>query len=123
MQAVAGTKAIGITISETGKDVYLAPQPTKEEYFDVIVDFQQVVSLSNLSNAEAKNRNAEEEKWLQPYKIPFKVFDVNANTSKEKMKEVVDQVKALPKPLFIHGYFTDDKEMVLFKSIYNASIK
>lgn len=105
-------------VVELEKDVYLAPLPTKEEYFDVVVDFQQVVSLSDFSNTDAKKRNKEEEQWLQPYNIAFKAFNVNPGTTKSKMLEVVKTVKQLPKPLFIHGFFVDDKELQLFKSVY-----
>jgi hypothetical protein len=104
-------------------DVYLAPLPTKEEYFDVVVAFQQVVSLSDSKNAEARKREVEEKQWLQPYNIPFKVYDVNTSTTKDKMQSIVNEVKALPRPLFIHGYFADDKEFLLFKSLYQASVK
>jgi protein tyrosine phosphatase (PTP) superfamily phosphohydrolase (DUF442 family) len=107
-------------VVELEKDVYLAPLPTKEEYLDVVVEFQQVVSLSDLKNEEAKKRNNEEQQWLKPYNIPFKVFDVSAATSKAQMQEVVKQVKAMPKPIFIHGFFADDKEMLLFKSLYST---
>lgn len=105
------------------KDVYLAPLPTKEEYFDVVVDFEQVVSLSNANNADARKRNEEEKQWLQPYNIPFKSFNVTAAMGKEKLNEIVNKVKALPRPLFIHGYFSKDEEMVRFKEAYLSSIK
>jgi hypothetical protein len=110
-------------VVELEHDVYLAPLPTKEEYFDVVADFQQVVALTDFRAKEAIKRNDDEQEWLQPYNISFKAFDVSENTSQAKMQEVVNSVKSLPKPLFIHGYFSTDKEMALFKTIYLASLK
>lgn len=105
------------------KDVYLGPQLSKEEYFYVVSGIQQVVSLSNLKDPEAKVHTVEEEKWLKPFRISFKVFDVNENTSESKMRAVVEETKKLQKPLFIHGFFTDAKEIILFRTLYMKSQK
>lgn len=110
-----------VTILE--KDVYLGPQLTKEEYFDVIGEFEQVVSLSDVKNPEVKSRTIQEEKWIRPFKIPFKVIDVNANTSKARITEIVNEIKTLPKPIYIHGFFSDDTKIILFKTIYLESLK
>lgn len=109
-------------VVELEKDVYLAPMPTKEEYLRVIMNFQQIASLSNMVDDEVKMQVNEEEKWLQTFKIPYKIFNVNEATSPKEMQLIVKQAKMLPKPLFIHGFFPTDKQMVLFKSLYLSAL-
>jgi protein tyrosine phosphatase (PTP) superfamily phosphohydrolase (DUF442 family) len=109
-------------VVELEKDVYLAPMPTKEEYLRVVTNFQQVVSLSNMFDKEVKQQVEEEEKWLQSFRIPYKAFNVNEATSAKEMQLIVKQTKLLPKPLFIHGFFPTDKQMVLFKSMYISAL-
>jgi protein tyrosine phosphatase (PTP) superfamily phosphohydrolase (DUF442 family) len=109
-------------VVELEKDVYLAPMPTKEEYLRVVTNFQQVVSLSNMVDSEVKQQVEEEKNWLQPFKIPYKVFNVNGATSAKEMQLIVRQAKLLPRPLFIHGFLPTDEQMVLFKSIYLSAL-
>ncbi|MEJ7822683.1 MAG: hypothetical protein WKF85_10205 [Chitinophagaceae bacterium] len=109
-------------VVEIEKDVFLGPQLTKEEYFFVIGNFRQVAALRNLKDPEIKIHVEEEEKWLQPFKIPIQIFEVNGQTSATEMQKIVNAVKSLPKPLFIHGFFTDDKEIILFEDTYRKSL-
>ena len=110
-------------VTELEKGVFIGPQLTKEEYFFVISNFQQVVALRNFSEPDSKLVSEAEEKWLQPYKIPLKTFEVNEKTSPAKMQEIVNAVRALPRPVFIHEFFTHDKEIVLFQELYKKSLK
>lgn len=110
-------------VTELEKGVIIGPQLTKEEYFYVISNFKQVVALRDFSEPGTKTISAEEEKWLQPYKISIKTFEVNENTAPARMEEIVAGVKTLPKPIFIHGFFSTDKALVLFEEIYKKSLK
>ena len=110
-------------VIEPEKGVFIGPQPTKEEYFFVISKFQQVVAFRNFSEPGSKEVSDEEEKWLQPFKIPMKIFEMNEKTSLAKMQKIVNAVKVLPKPIYIHGFFSIDKEIVLFEELYKKSLQ
>ena len=109
-------------VVEIDKDVFLGPQLTKEEYFFVIGNFRQVVALRNMKDPEIKIHADEEEKWLQPFKIPIQIFEVNGQTTAKEMEKIVTSIKLLPKPLYIHGFFTGGKEIILFEDTYRKSL-
>ncbi len=60
----------------------------------------------------------EEQKWLAPYKINLKVFDIGENVSELAMKKIADSVKLLPKPIVIHTFRSDQPEARLFIKMY-----
>ncbi len=82
-----------------------------------------MVTFRNFSEPDPKTVSDEEEQWLQPYRIPMKIYEVNEKTSPSQMEEIRAGIKALPKPVYIHGFFTHDKEIVLFEALYRKSIK
>lgn len=90
--------------------VYLSPMPTKEEYIGHIIatDVKYVVALTDPAEDEAIQANKAEEQWLDSYKIPYKVFYVSVDEHDERMKQIVDSVKQMPKPVFIHTFTTED---------------
>lgn len=104
------------------KKVYLSPMPTKEEYIGYVVatDIKQVVALTDPAEPEAITANEAEEKLLRSYKIPYKVFYVSENASDERVQEVVDSVKQMQRPLFIHGFSTDEPLSQRFLKAYNV---
>jgi hypothetical protein len=108
-------------IIRLGDSVYFTPMPTKEEYFGYILtgNFKQVVSLADTANAEAKNLMKTEEKTVNALNIKFKVFRVNETTNEVAFKKIVDELKALPKPLVIHSFFSESKEAKMFLEAYN----
>ena len=75
-----------------------------------------------MKDPEIKIHSEEEKKWLQPFKSPILIVEANGLTSAKEMQKIVNAVKSLPKPLFIHGFFTHDKEIILFQDIYRKSL-
>ena len=100
---------------------FFTPMPTKEEYFGYIIaaGYKQVVSLKNLSEPGSGEGIKEEQQWLSPYKIGFKVFNTGASISEVEMSKIVDSVKLLPKPIVIHTFNSDQPEAQLFLKLYN----
>jgi protein tyrosine phosphatase (PTP) superfamily phosphohydrolase (DUF442 family) len=107
-------------IYKLSNEVYLTPMPTKEEYFGYIIaaGYKQVVALKDLSDPDANKGIAEEQRWLAPYKINLKIFDVGASTTGAEMKKIVDSVKAMPKPLVVHAFKSDQSEAQLFLNAF-----
>ena len=105
-------------VIELQKDVFLAPEPTKEEYFDVVDDFEQVVFLSDLKVANNKKQLEAERAWLKPYKIPITPISISKNTTKEQISVISQTVKSMPKPVFIHGYAISKEELSRFRLLY-----
>jgi hypothetical protein len=110
-------------IVQLEKDVYISPLPTKEEYLHLVSNFEQVVSLFDTNDKKSKVANKQEEDWLQSYNTNFKSFNVTKATGTEEMGKVVTEVRKLPRPILIHGFFTDSKEIILFRKIYQQSLE
>lgn len=108
-------------VIELEKDVFIGPLLTKEEYFFVISNFKQVVFLRDPQEPGSNMLIADEQKWLDPFKIPLKILDVTEGSSNAKMQNMVNSVKALPRPVFIHAFSGTDKILFLFKEAYNKS--
>jgi protein tyrosine phosphatase (PTP) superfamily phosphohydrolase (DUF442 family) len=119
----AATKLERGQIVQLEKDVYISPLPTKEEYLHLVSNFEQVVSLFDTNDKKSKVANKQEEEWLQSYNTNFKSFNVTKATGTEEMGKVVTEVRKLPRPILIHGFFTDSKEIILFRKIYQQSLE
>lgn len=101
--------------------VYLSPMPTDEEYIGYVVatDIQQVVVLTDPAEPEAVAANKSEAALLNRYKIPYKVFYIQTGAPDKRMQEVVDSVKQMERPVFIHGFRTDEPLSQRFLKAYN----
>lgn len=110
-------------VVELEKDVYLAPEPTKEEYFDVLSAFKQIVFISDLNNAANKKQLDTENKLLKPYRIPITAFNVTGVTTTATVKAIVVAIQKLPKPVFIHGYSLSAAQLAMFKDLYQQALK
>jgi protein tyrosine phosphatase (PTP) superfamily phosphohydrolase (DUF442 family) len=101
-------------------EVLLSPFPTKEEYMGYVLaaNYRQVVSLADFAEPGAMKLMEEEKNTLLAMKIPFKVYSFSAATSADEMERIVQEIKALPKPLLIHPFFTATKEALLFRQLY-----
>ncbi len=108
-------------IYKLGENTFFTPMPTKEEYFGYIIaaGYKQIVSLQNLDEPGSGEGIKEEQQWLAPYKIAFKVFNTGASISEAEMSKVVDSVKLLPKPIVIHTFKSEQPEAQLFLKLYN----
>jgi protein tyrosine phosphatase (PTP) superfamily phosphohydrolase (DUF442 family) len=93
---------------------FFTPMPTKEEYFGYII------ALKNLDDPSTKGSIQEEERWLAPYKIALKVYNIN-NISEAQMKLIVDSVKTINSPTIIHAFNSDQPEAELFRKLYNGN--
>ncbi len=67
----------------------------------MIGNFRHTGSLRNLKDPEIQIHSEEEKKWLQPFQIPLKIFEVNSDTTLKEMQKIVNEVKSLPKPTFM----------------------
>ena len=108
------------TIYKLAEQVYLSPMPTKEEYIGYVIatDFKQVVSLSDPAEPEARTSNANEAKLLASYQVDYKVFNVPANASEQRIQQIIDSVKHLPKPVLVHSFKTDQPIAQIFLKLY-----
>ncbi|MBC8051531.1 MAG: hypothetical protein H7Y13_00540 [Sphingobacteriaceae bacterium] len=99
---------------------FFTPMPTKEEYLSYIIaaGYKQVVALKNLNEPGVQEGINEELGWLMAYKINFKVFNTGDNISEERMKKIADSIKAMPKPLVVHTFRSDQPEAELFLRLY-----
>jgi hypothetical protein len=100
--------------------VYFSPMPTKEEYLGYVVatDFKQVVSLTDLSDKEAVAGTELEKRWIAPYDISLKIFDMNDLSDNKRVAQVVDSVKQLSKPVLIHSFRSDMEIAKKFMAAY-----
>lgn len=100
--------------------VFLTPMPTQEEYLGYVVasSFKHIVSLTDPGEPESKLANEKEEKWLATYEIPYKVFYISQQEKEARMKQVIDSVKHLPKPLLIHSFRTSEPMAQQFLRLY-----
>ncbi|RYD59454.1 MAG: hypothetical protein EOP56_00905 [Sphingobacteriales bacterium] len=110
-------------IYKLGGDVYLAPMPTKEEYFGYIVatDFRQVVSLSDMSDPEARALARQEAGWLKDFNIVYTVFDVKDNADHTRIQQIADSVRAMQRPLVIHAFRSNQQVAQAFRKAYSAA--
>lgn len=102
--------------------VYLSPLPTKEEYFGFVLaaGFQQVVGLLDLASNVSKTVEIEESKAFQSYQIPYRSFNINAQTSRQEMEQIAQTVRTLPRPLLVYAFFSNSKEAKLFETVYRG---
>lgn len=105
------------------KDVYLGPEPTKEEYLYIVAAFKQVIFLSDLSKADNKKQLFMENEWLTPYNIPMASYTLSKNLDQQKIKVIAEEVQKLPKPVFIHGYGMTAAQMEQFRTLYQQAIQ
>lgn len=106
-------------IYKLSQNLYLTPMPTKEEYFGYIIaaGYKQVISLNDFNDPESRLLLEEEKKWLAPYKISLKAFNINS-ASDAKIKLIVDSVKLYKQPMVIHAFRSDQPESQLFMKLY-----
>jgi protein tyrosine phosphatase (PTP) superfamily phosphohydrolase (DUF442 family) len=107
-------------VHKLGDGNYLSPMPTKEEYIGYVVatNFKQVVSISDPAEPEAKTANEQEAGWLKTYGIPYKVFHIANVTDNVRMQQIVDSIKKMQQPVFIHSFRSDDPIAQLFLQTY-----
>jgi len=108
-------------IQKLEKDVYLAPMPTKEEYMGYIVaaGFGSVIALLDESDPGTAALVKEEKAWLEPYKIPYLLFNVNESSPEALFRKIADTAHKLPRPLLIHTFRSEDKSTQRFLDAYN----
>ncbi|MCY7422066.1 MAG: hypothetical protein LH478_10045 [Chitinophagaceae bacterium] len=122
-EGIIGQKFERGEVIELEKDVYLAPEPTKEEYFDVLSAFKQIVFISDLNNATNKKQLDNEIKLLKPYLLPITAFNITGITTPETVNPIVVAIQKLPKPVFIHGYSLSAAQLAMFKNLYQQAMK
>lgn len=103
-------------------NTYLIPMPTKEEYFGYIIaaGYKNIIAFKDFRDVGAAESIKEERLWLDPYKIPLKVFNVPNDISEARMKLIVDSVKSLEAPRVVHSFRSDGADSELFMRLYNA---
>jgi protein tyrosine phosphatase (PTP) superfamily phosphohydrolase (DUF442 family) len=109
-------------VTELEKDVYLAPEPTKEEYFDVVSAFKQIVFISDLNKAANKKQLDNETNLLKPYLIPINGYNVSDAITPAIFRPIKAAIQKLPRPVFIHGYSLSEAQLTKFKNLYQQAI-
>jgi protein tyrosine phosphatase (PTP) superfamily phosphohydrolase (DUF442 family) len=104
-------------------DTYLTPMPTKEEYFGYVIatNFSQIVSLSDMSDPEARALAEQEAGWLKEFKLAYKVFDVSDKADAKRVQQIVDSVRTMQRPLLIHAFRSNQPVAQAFKQAYSTS--
>ena len=110
-------------VIELEKDVYLAPEPTKEEYFNVVSAFKQIVFISDLNNAANKKQLDTERQLLKPYLVPITALNLSEAMTPATIKPIAVAIQKLPKPVFIHGYSLSADQLSMFKNLYKQAIE
>lgn len=102
---------------------YLTPMPTKEEYFGYVIatNFSQIVSLSDLSDPEARALAEQEAGWLKEFKIAYKVFDVSDKADPKRVQQIVDSVRTMQRPLLVHAFRSNQPIAQAFRQAYNPA--
>ncbi|MEI6945802.1 hypothetical protein V9K67_01295 [Paraflavisolibacter sp. H34] len=103
--------------------VYFTPYPTREEYFGFILaaNFQSVACLIDRNDPDAQQRIGEEQAYLQPLQIGFRVFHLDGASTPADADRAVEEIKRMKRPLLIHSFFSNSPEAVLFRSRYAAA--
>lgn len=110
-------------VVELEKDIFLSPEPTKEEYFDVVSEVKQIVFISDLNKPANKEQLTTETNWLKPYNLPITSFTVTEGMNRTTIAPIAAAIKKLPRPLLIHGYALSAKEIETFKTLYQQASK
>jgi hypothetical protein len=55
---------------------------------------------------------------LEPNGILFRNFVVNAKKTKKNIKNIIDSILTLPKPIVVHHWSTTNSQSMLFRKIY-----
>ncbi|MDB5253265.1 MAG: hypothetical protein JWP27_2434 [Flaviaesturariibacter sp.] len=113
------------TIYQLEPGVFLTPMPTKEEYLGYVMssNVKQVVNLINTKDPEAQALIEEERKNLEAIGVAYKVYNVNESTRPEAMIKIAADVRAMPRPLLVHPFFSDSTEGSLFRKQYETLLK
>ncbi|RYZ49664.1 MAG: hypothetical protein EOP49_15790 [Sphingobacteriales bacterium] len=100
--------------------VYFTPLPTNEEYLGYVVagGFRNIVALTDYDDADAAQTRKDEERMLSTYKIPVHSFNVNASASDNRIRQIIDSVKKMERPLLIHSFRSDLPEAKKFRELY-----
>lgn len=90
-----------------GREKYLTPFPTDEEFMTFILagDVRQVVSLLDPNEPEQRSRIEQERELLARYAVPFEVIPLSGDPyDPVAVLDAVRRVKALPSPLVVHSF-------------------
>lgn len=90
-------------------DVYFIPYPTEEEYFGFILTspIKQVVSLLNPDNKDDLGLIESEKKLLPEFQINYHLMPlITEPYDADSVLKIIQQIKKIPQPLVIHGFFT-----------------
>lgn len=107
-------------IYKLDEGVYLTPLPTNEEYFGYVIatNFKQVVALTDLTDKQAADSAAAEEKSLKDYNIGYALYNVTDNATEARVQAIADSVKSMKKPVLIHAFRSDQPVAQLFMKAY-----
>lgn len=96
-------------IHKLDSNTWLTPMPTREEYFGYIIagNFNRIVSILDFSEPGYKEIITAEQEWLRPYNIALEVHNMPGDASEQRVKQLLDSVRRMPRPLLIHTFRTD----------------
>jgi hypothetical protein len=104
------------------KDVYLTSCPTDEELFHYFLNskIKTVVNFMNANNKEDAVLIEKEKKIIEQHLISFYNFSVLETNSDKEIKETIEKIEKLPKPIIIHGFSTNHKNSKNFLKVYQS---
>ncbi len=107
------------------KNVYFTPYPTDEEFFGYIFNgrIATVVSIMNPTVKEEKMRIDEETKNMKEYNQSFYNLPMSETDKEEKIKDLVNSIQKLKKPIIIHSYSSNNENAKKFMAAYQKYLK
>jgi phytol kinase len=106
-------------------EVYLTPYPTDEEFMGFILSgsINHVVSLLDPENPKDVPWIEKEQELLAKHYIGFDLFPVSySHYNPQKVLEVAQKVRFMPKPLVIHGFLSPSFVTVAFIQAFRSNL-
>ena len=107
------------------KDVYLTPFPTDDEFMGYVLNgyFRKVVSLLNPDNPQDTMWINREERICKNAMMPYELLPIKMKPySPEKIFEITQKIKKMPRPLLIHAFLTKSPQTDIFVDAYKKNV-
>ena len=104
--------------------VYFTPFPTDDEFMGYILNgsFKNVISLLDPLDAEDLKLIEKEKKFFETFKIQFENYPIRSkNVNKKELKNEVEKIMKMDRPVLIHAFKTDSPGSEIFISAFNLN--
>lgn len=106
-------------VIELDENLFVIPYPTDDEFLYIISDAKYFLSLLNPLDIEDLQRINEEKIIMERYNIPYENIPVTKSPfDSYAVYEASKKAKILPKPLFVHSFFSNNSVTDSFVQAY-----